>query len=59
MKLKNISALTSISTIILGGVLQALEFSSGKVIVLLGLGILIFIYIPLFLVGLSKKEEKD
>ena len=50
MKLKTISALVSISTIIVGGILQELSFSSGKAIVILGVGILIFVFIPIFLV---------
>ena len=56
MKLKSISALVSISAIIVGGVLQGLNFSSGKAIVFLGVGILIFIYIPIFLIGLSRDK---
>ncbi|MDA0196299.1 MAG: hypothetical protein O2951_14865, partial [Bacteroidetes bacterium] len=55
MKLKGIFAIISIFSIIIGGVLQGLGLPFGKAIIFLGVGILIFVYIPLFLLWLSRK----
>jgi len=56
MKLTSVFALVSIFSIIVGGVLQGLDLPFGRVLVFLGVGILIFIYIPLFLVELSRNK---
>jgi len=54
-RLRNLTAITSVITLLLGGILEAIGWTGSKALVLSGVVILLLVYIPLFLYDISKK----